>query len=221
MDQRQALLFGEPLNLLQAIGEGGTLLDDPGTILLGVRHLDEWGELWHHHSGSDAQPRGVVRHRLSVIPGAGRDHPLPLLVFAQLEKLVHGTPILEGSRPLQVLELPEEPAGKYLPEGLSGLAGGLDDPLPNPPPGGVDVSKAHHRSGPRGSTLRTPDSALKSAPALRGSGPPSVGYPIPGEPGSGRPSGLRVGPPEPAFPNSRTPADGFAPGCVPDDTPET
>ena len=88
----------------------------------------------------------MVGHGLGVVPGAGRHDSLLSLFFGELEEFVQSPPILERSGALKVLELPEELAGHLVLEGLGALAGGLDDPVANPPSGGMDISELHHDS---------------------------------------------------------------------------
>ena len=100
-----------PSALLQAprLGVGlvvvGALQDDAGAVPPGVGDLEERRRLRHHDGGRDAQPAGVVGHRLGVVAGARRHEAARPLLGREREQLVEGPALLVRARHLEVLEL--------------------------------------------------------------------------------------------------------------------
>ena len=89
-----------------------TVKDDLGSKSACGRGLHQRSHERHHDLGANASCGRMVGHGLGMIAGARRDHPAPLFLILQSQNPVESAALLEGPRPLQIVELEINPLAR-------------------------------------------------------------------------------------------------------------
>src|SRR5690606_33432571 len=182
MDQGSTLLVPDPQRLLHRLVVARAVENYVRAESLCAGDLDEGGALRHDDRCGDAETTGMECDPLRVVTGARGNDPTSPVRFGNGQDPVERTPLLEGARPLEVLELEPGVPAEHLAEDLGGGTGRQDHLVGDPAVRLLDLAELQLDSGSETDGLLT-GPCFDNLPSAAWQGPSTSGR-IAGRPDS-------------------------------------